>query len=670
MIRDEIYAVDASEKVFKGQRMDGARVLNTRVTVMGNTCGTIDTAFNAKSNSMDDPAAVLCFNDRQKLDATRPQTMIVYIDNPYRDLNGTERRFNLKTTSISPTFNFEGEEKCVGSQDETLALDLAWLFAEGEVKEAKEVELAIESSILHSNSVRMPLGSPAAAASATSFTGNAVPFPPATLAPGATSSSSRSSISSINSSSSSMLPPALPSLTPAPACPLTSADKLSTNHSVIVGFDLEWAPSYQTGVSPGKVALMQLCTGRRTLVVRLHKCAQLPKALTALFQKPGLIFTGVNIASDFSKFFADFVDETHELAALEAKITNDAVDLRAMATRLLHLDARLWSLQKLVSVVLGKHLNKEIDHRQWANENLTDYQIKYAVNDAAAHFNVYQALETNRQPLEPDSKDSPSPDSKFDDAKFDETNEFDKKQAQAAFVTANDVLGAEVQRADAEELESEERPSVPPPPYVRNSSKELYDLIGNVLANFVDSPDFTHLELPRGMTPDQRRRVHELAEALQIDHQSVDEGLDRRIILKRKETKAVSPSDADSCNANWRQLKIKYDVKHLLKNLFLMAKSNSPFYGAFCSMLADAIMVPLPGERERVSEHFRRLGMSDEQINQIRRKVWRGRIRHTILEPERLYPRIKSTVVFFSFLRDPDTGTRIALVHNKNDIYR
>lgn len=231
--------------------------------------------------------------------------MIVYIDNPYRDLNGTERRFNLKTTSISPTFNFEGEEKCVGSQDETLALDLAWLFAEGEVKEAKEVELAIESSILHSNSVRMPLGSPAAAASATSFTGNAVPFPPATLAPGATSSSSRSSISSINSSSSSMLPPALPSLTPAPACPLTSADKLSTNHSVIVGFDLEWAPSYQTGVSPGKVALMQLCTGRRTLVVRLHKCAQLPKALTALFQKPGLIFTGVNIASDFSKLFAE-----------------------------------------------------------------------------------------------------------------------------------------------------------------------------------------------------------------------------------------------------------------------------------------------------------------------------------------------------------------------------
>ena len=144
------------------------------------------------------------------------------------------------------------------------------------------------------------------------------------------------------------------------------------------------------------------------------------------------------------------------MTALEAKITNDAVDLRAMATRILHLDARLWSLQKLVSVVLGKHLNKEIDHRKWANENLTDYQIKYAVNDAAAHFNVYQALETNRQPLEPDSKDSPSPDSKFDDAKFDDTNEFDKKQAQEAFVTANDVLRAEVQRADAEELESEE----------------------------------------------------------------------------------------------------------------------------------------------------------------------------------------------------------------------
>jgi hypothetical protein len=164
----------------------------------------------------------------------------------------------------------------------------------------------------------------------------------------------------------------------------------------------------------------------RTLVVRLHKCAQLPKALTALFQKPGFIFTGVNIASDFSKLFADFVDETHELAELEAKITNDAVDLLAMATRILHLDARLWSLQKLVSVVLGKHLNKEIDHRQWANENLTDYQIKYAVNDAAAHFNVYQALETNRQPLEPDSKDSPSPDSKFDDAKFDDANELRK----------------------------------------------------------------------------------------------------------------------------------------------------------------------------------------------------------------------------------------------------
>ena len=98
--------------------------------------------------------------------------------------------------------------------------------------------------------------------------------------------------------------------------------------------------------------------------------------------------------------------------------------------------------------------------------------------------------------------------------------------------------------------------------------------------------------------------------------------------------------------------------------------NSTPYRGCIDKLIHDAIMVPLPGERERVSEHFRRLGMSDEQINQIRRKVWRGRIRHTILEPERLYPRIKSTVVFFSFLRDPDTGTCIALVHNKNDIYR
>jgi hypothetical protein len=61
-----------------------------------------------------------------------------------------------------------------------------------------------------------------------------------------------------------------------------------------------------------------------------------------------------------------------------------------------------------------------------------------------------------------------------------------------------------------------------------------------------------------------------------------------------------------------------------MANLFLIAHSKeSALFKYFCTCISEALYQMLPGERERVADHLRKLGLTDEQITRVPRKYWR-----------------------------------------------
>lgn len=97
--------------------------------------------------------------------------------------------------------------------------------------------------------------------------------------------------------------------------------------------------------------------------------------------------------------------------------------------------------------------------------------------------------------------------------------------------------------------------------------------------------------------------------------------------------------------------------QHFLKNCFHMATTSSVYYKFFTSTLADAILVPLEGEKQRVVDDLKKRGFDDEQIRRVKRKYYRRRMRNTIPDPETLCRNIVQVMLFFEGLpADPTPG--------------
>lgn len=67
-------------------------------------------------------------------------------------------------------------------------------------------------------------------------------------------------------------------------------------------------------------------------------------------------------------------------------------------------------------------------------------------------------------------------------------------------------------------------------------------------------------------------------------------------------------------------------------------------------MTSDAIFKPLSGERERITEHLRKLGMNDTRISGVARKYWRRHSRKSIPSPAQLERDLTFVCVSFAFL--------------------
>jgi hypothetical protein len=281
-------SIDHSLKVLKAQQINGTKVLRYRLTMMDNMTGAVVLGISVTSASMDD----LGFAEAAKaLVKVYPelQWRVLWLDNPFRDLQGAVRRFPALGAPIGRQYLFEGAIKVCTA--ECTEADLGWLTNDGQ------------------------------------FT--------------------------------------------------------------VLGFDLEWVPSLQRGVSPSPVALIQLCSGERCLLVRTHQSKILSPALCALLMSAKLV--GVNIKSDLAKLVKDFPKDL-DVKRLAAK----AIDVAVLVRKLLPNHSK--SLKEIVFSFTGKTLVKPSAgdavnyHQHWQALVLRPDLEQYAAADAASGLEVYNGL--------------------------------------------------------------------------------------------------------------------------------------------------------------------------------------------------------------------------------------------------------------------------------------
>jgi hypothetical protein len=108
----QVWYVDGSQKVLKGQRLEGARAFAYRVTMMENGTGAIGLAASVTTSSMDDKGLALAFASWRKLKFGKPKVLAVYIDNPFKDKAGTMRLLGLDSEKASQEYHYGGSVRC------------------------------------------------------------------------------------------------------------------------------------------------------------------------------------------------------------------------------------------------------------------------------------------------------------------------------------------------------------------------------------------------------------------------------------------------------------------------------------------------------------------------------------------------------------------------------
>ncbi|MCL7028070.1 hypothetical protein MKW94_017612 [Papaver nudicaule] len=157
--------------------------------------------------------------------------------------------------------------------------------------------------------------------------------------------------------------------------------------NLIVGLDIEWRRT-RTRSTRNRVAVLQLCVGRRCLIFQFSCCDGIPKSLDVFLGNKKFIFVGVGTDSHARKLQVDSsleVARTEELGSLAAyKLADTFKD--SSESRKFH-DAKLKQLAKDV-------LNRELpakDYIEWSNwgrDFLSDEQVEHACLDAFVSYKL------------------------------------------------------------------------------------------------------------------------------------------------------------------------------------------------------------------------------------------------------------------------------------------
>lgn len=158
--------------------------------------------------------------------------------------------------------------------------------------------------------------------------------------------------------------------------------------NVVLGFDIEWRPTFMRGRSPGKAAVMQIC-GDNSCCYVLHIChTGIPQNLQNLLQDPTSVKVGRCIQNDASKIFRDYNVSV-----------SPCEDLSNLANGKLG-GCRNWSLSALTEMLMCKQLPKSNNIRlgNWEADVLSEEQILYAATDAFVSWYLYQVIEVLPEP--------------------------------------------------------------------------------------------------------------------------------------------------------------------------------------------------------------------------------------------------------------------------------
>lgn len=155
---------------------------------------------------------------------------------------------------------------------------------------------------------------------------------------------------------------------------------------LIVGIDTEWRTDHlPDGKTCYKVAVLQLCVGRRCLVFQIYQAGNMvPHELAEFLADPSVRFVGVAVNNDMQRLAND----------CNLRVAC-AVDLRYAAAAVLgQPELARAGLKRLALTVMGAHMEKEknITKSRWGEPTLTWEQVNYACIDAYVSYEIGRRL--------------------------------------------------------------------------------------------------------------------------------------------------------------------------------------------------------------------------------------------------------------------------------------
>jgi ribonuclease D len=150
-----------------------------------------------------------------------------------------------------------------------------------------------------------------------------------------------------------------------------AAEKLK--QEPLLGFDTETRPTFRVG-EYYQPSLLQLATATEVFLFQI-KLTGLTKGLCDVLSRPDIIKTGVSIRSD--------VSELRKLSAFEPA---GFVELAEHAKKA-HI--KNLGLRGLAALLLGFRVSKREQTSNWAKNELTESQLRYAATDAWLGREIY-----------------------------------------------------------------------------------------------------------------------------------------------------------------------------------------------------------------------------------------------------------------------------------------
>lgn len=166
-------------------------------------------------------------------------------------------------------------------------------------------------------------------------------------------------------------------------------------HEPAIGLDIEWRPTFVAGQPRNKVALLQLSSMNRCMLLPLRHMKTLPKSLSTLLSSPRVYKVGCGVAEDASKLLEDYglnCSPTLEIGDAAVRLQRSASEGGVegggpgLSFPALPEGEVVRPGLKSLALACGYELSKpkKVTRSNWESPRLTPQQQKYAALDAYA----------------------------------------------------------------------------------------------------------------------------------------------------------------------------------------------------------------------------------------------------------------------------------------------